>query len=87
MIGCLERMSLLYHQQGRPLPNVSYSRPKRGRSDVVGLVRDEVCVTAVRHLAQQRVHPTPPLRHFGPEKVLLVQPALPRTWVDLRRRG
>jgi hypothetical protein len=32
------------------------------------------------------VHPTPPLRHFGPEKVLVVQPVLPRK-VVLRWRG
>jgi site-specific recombinase XerD len=37
--------------------------------------------------AQQRVQPTPPLRHFGPEKVLVIQPVLPRKWVVLRWRG
>jgi hypothetical protein len=31
--------------------------------------------------------PTPPLRHFGPEKILDVQPILPRKWVVLRWRG
>jgi hypothetical protein len=31
--------------------------------------------------------PTPPLRHFGPEKVLDVQPVLPRKLVVLRWRG
>jgi hypothetical protein len=36
---------------------------------------------------QQRVQPTPPLRHFRPEKALVVQPVLPRKWVVLRWRG
>jgi hypothetical protein len=43
--------------------------------------------TAVRHLAQQRVQPTPPLRHFRPEKMVVVQPVLPRKLVVLRWRG
>jgi hypothetical protein len=42
---------------------------------------------AVYQFAQQRVHPTPPLRHFGPEKALVIQPVLPRKLVVLRRRG
>jgi hypothetical protein len=33
------------------------------------------------------VQPTPPLRHFRPEKTLVVQPVLPRTRVVLRWRG
>jgi hypothetical protein len=35
-----------------------------------------VKATAVRELAQQRVQPTPPLRHFEPEKMLVVQAGL-----------
>jgi hypothetical protein len=42
---------------------------------------------AVRRPAQQRVQPTPPLRHFGPEKMLVVQPVLPRQLVVFRWRG
>jgi hypothetical protein len=38
-------------------------------------------VQAVRQLAQQRVQPTPPLRHFGLEKALVVQLVLPRRLV------
>jgi hypothetical protein len=34
-------------------------------------------VQAVRPPAQQRVQPAPPLPQFGPEKVPVVQPALP----------
>jgi hypothetical protein len=34
-----------------------------------------------------RVQPTPPLRHFGPEKMLVVQPVLLRKWAVLRQRG
>jgi hypothetical protein len=41
----------------------------------------------VRQPAQQRVQPTPPLRHFGPEKALVVRPVLPRKLVVLRWRG
>jgi hypothetical protein len=35
----------------------------------------------------ERLQPTPPLRHFGPEKALVVQPVLPRKLVVLRWRG
>jgi hypothetical protein len=49
------------------------------------LLRKAGCwvATAVGQLAQQGVQPTPLLRHFGPEKILVVQPVLPRTWVVL----
>jgi hypothetical protein len=43
--------------------------------------------TAVYHPAQQRVQPTPPLRPFGLEKALVIQPVLSRTVVALRWRG
>jgi hypothetical protein len=41
----------------------------------------------VRRPAQQWVQPTPPLRHFGPEKTLVVHPVLPRELAVLRWRG
>jgi hypothetical protein len=41
----------------------------------------------VRARVQQRVKPTPLLRHFGPEKALVVKPVLPRKVVALRWRG
>jgi hypothetical protein len=69
-------------------------RSERGRSAAVVLVREMVRATAV-HLAncgegygraptQQKVHPTPPQRHFGPEKAPVVQPDLPSKLVVLR---
>jgi 8-oxo-dGTP pyrophosphatase MutT (NUDIX family) len=39
------------------------------------------------YVSRYRVQPTPPLRHFGPEKALVVQPVLPRQVVVLWRRG
>jgi hypothetical protein len=39
------------------------------------------------HAGHRTLQPTPPLRHYRPEKALVVQLVLPRKWAVLRQRG